>query len=77
MSTAKEVIRTACGVVLTKMELLHDGQVVSTAYHLKTLRTPETSIFTSLAEADAAYTQEVNLSEASDLVAQRLRPTSR
>jgi hypothetical protein len=72
MTTRREVVREGCGVVLRKMELVNDGAVVSKAYHLETLRTPETWIFSSFAEADAAYLKELGLSEASELVAQRL-----
>lgn len=72
MTTQREIIRSAYGVTLTKMELVNGGAVLDTAYLLKTMRTPETWHFSGLAEADAAYLQELALSEASDLVAQRL-----
>lgn len=72
MATRKEIIRSACGVVLRKLELMNNRISVDTAYHLETLRTPETWTFASLAEADAAYLNELTLSEASDLVARRL-----
>jgi hypothetical protein len=77
MATHKEVVRSAWGVVLRKMELRNGGQVVDTAYHLGTLRTPETWVFSSLAEADAAYLKELALSQESDLVARRLGKTHR
>lgn len=68
----KTILRSECGVKLWKVELLHDGGVASTAYTLETLRTPEKPGFGNLAEADAAFDEEVKASEASPLVAQRL-----
>jgi hypothetical protein len=73
MASRKELLRSAdCGVKLWKTELLADGGVAATAYFLESLRTPEKPGFDSLAEADAAWLKEVELSEASPLVAQRL-----
>jgi hypothetical protein len=72
MTTQRQILRSAQGVVLTKLELVNAGTVVDTAYLLQTLRTPETWNFSSLAEADAAYLKEVGLSETDDLVAKRL-----
>ena len=72
MSTRRQVLRTAQGVVLTKLELVNGSAVVDTEYLLETLRSPEKWNFSSLAEADAAYLKEVGLSETDDLVAKRL-----
>jgi hypothetical protein len=73
MASRKTVVRSAdCGVTLWKTELMADGAVAATAYYLESLRTPEKPAFNSLAEADAAWLKEVELSEASDFVAQRL-----
>jgi hypothetical protein len=72
VGTERHTLRRANGVVLTKLELVNGGIVVETAYLLETPRTPEKRNFTSLAEADAAYLEEVAMSEQSDLVARRL-----
>jgi hypothetical protein len=77
VGTQKQILRSAHGVVLTKLELMNSGAVVDTAYLLETLRTPERWNFSSLAEADAAYLKELGLSETDDLVAKRLGRGSR
>lgn len=73
MATRKQVLRYGQGETLTKLELMNGPSVADTAYLLETLRTPEKRNFSRLAEAEAAYLEELALSEASDLVARRLR----
>ena len=73
MASNKKLLRSAdCGVKLWKVELNAGGGVADTAYSLESLRTPERPGFGSLAEADAAWLKEVELSEADPFVAQRL-----
>jgi hypothetical protein len=72
MATKRTVVRSSHGVVLTKLELMNNGVAVDTGYLLETLRNPEKRTFGSLAEADAAYLQELGLSKVSEIVAQRL-----
>lgn len=72
MASRKTLLHSASGVNLWKVEHLADGGVAATAYTLESLRTPEKPGFGSLAEADAAFLKEVELSEASPFVAERL-----
>ncbi|NBQ40059.1 MAG: hypothetical protein EBU34_09850 [Alphaproteobacteria bacterium] len=66
------ILRKAQGVTLTEIRLHGNGGIVDRAYHVATLRTPETWNCTSLAEADALFLDEVGKSENDPLVQRRL-----
>lgn len=72
MTTQKRTMQTAQGVSLTEICLVNNGAVVDRAYHVATLRTPETWGFSSLIEADARFTDEVNRCENDPFVQSRL-----
>jgi len=72
MGSERKVLRTAQGVTLTEIALRNGDAIVDRAYHVASLRTPETWNFTSLAEADARYLDEVTQSEADPIVQRRL-----
>jgi hypothetical protein len=72
MSSQKRVLRSALGVELVEISLINGGQVAARGYNVKTLRTPESWSFDSLAEANARYLDELSKSESDPLVQQRL-----
>ena len=72
MASEKKLLRSAQGVTVTEISLRNNGVVVDRAYHVATLRTPETWNFPSLAEADARYIDEVGKCENDPFVQGRL-----
>ena len=72
MASEKKLLRTAQGVKLFEISLPNNGGIVDRAFHVSTLRTPETWNFNNLTEADARYVDEVTQSESDPMVQRRL-----
>lgn len=72
MATERTLLCTSEGVELWQTNLIAGGSVVSSAFVLSSLRTPERPAYASEAEARRAFQEEVKLSAASSIVQQRL-----
>ncbi|MBZ9649978.1 hypothetical protein K9B33_20805 [Sphingobium sp. 3R8] len=72
MATQKTLLAMSEGVELWRTDLVQDGEVLNSAFVLKSLRTPESPAYASEDEGRRAYEEEVKLSAASDIVQKRI-----
>ncbi|GAB7554417.1 hypothetical protein NRB_39290 [Novosphingobium sp. 11B] len=72
MPSEKTLLRHDEGVELWRTDLISNGEVLESAFFLKSLRTPEAPAFGTEREAEAAFAMEVASSRASELVQLRL-----
>ncbi len=72
MTTARQTLDYSEGVELEEIGLQHAGAIVDQAYIVKTLRSPETWQFKTLADARKRFDEEVEICKSNAFVQDRL-----